>query len=162
MRIWKARWDFRFCQVTDTRLDTSILHADWKPGNQEVKGLCGFGEPRPYSISQRKSSGPGVTIPRHKGPRCWGHTCHVKLNNGPVQLLHKAKAVHSHEPAVYFCFPSGHWAKEHFPVRWRLCNWRIVTQWQEFTIKFTSTTASHKVTGLVWFPEKEALRFHID
>lgn len=58
-------------------------------------------------------------------------------------------------------FPFWSLSKGTFLVRWWLRN-QSVTQWQEFTIKFISTVASHKLTGLVkWFlvfSEKEAPR----
>lgn len=148
----KALWDFRSCQVTKGQVDPLISHAGWKPGNQEVKGVCGFGEPRPYTVRQRKSSSPDASIPRHKGLHCWGHTCHVELNSSPVHLLEKAKAALTPRASCLLLFPFWSLSKGTFLVRWRLCNLWIVTQWQEFTIRFMSTAASHKVTGLVTLP----------
>lgn len=111
----------------------------------------------------RGNHGHTAGIPRHKGLHCWGHTCHVELNSSPVHLHQKAKAALTPRASCLLLFPFWSLSKGTFLVRWRLCNLWIVTQ---FSIKFMSTAASHKITGLVTVPailsEKEPLRSDID
>lgn len=78
---------------------SSVLHVHPLSVNREVKRLGGFGEPRPKKEKKRKIL--VVAIPRHKGPRCGGHACHVKLNTG-LALGFPNRELHTHAKSQRF------------------------------------------------------------
>lgn len=86
----------------------------WESGSDG--GVCGFGEPRPFCISQKKKRKKKLKLRREysstqRAALLRSHlSCGIKEQPSAATPQIK-KAVHSHqEPAVYFCFPSGHWA----------------------------------------------------
>lgn len=89
-----------------------------------------------------------VTIPRHTGQRCRGHTCHVELNSSSVQWLRSRKAALTPPASCLLLLPFWSLSKGTFLVMCWLRNQQLVTQELEFTMKFMSMDAAFKVTKL--------------
>lgn len=117
-----------------------------------------------YSVGQRKELEPECDYSStQRASLLRSHlSCGIKQRPSAASPLNK-KLRSRTRASCLLLFLFWSLSKGTFLVRWLLCNQWIVSQWQELTIKFKSTAATHKATGLMTlpavFPKNKTQRF---